>query len=193
MAQPQDSWKNRIVDQAEIPPKELLAHPCNWRIHPASQRAALATVLAEIGWVQRVLVNRTTGRLVDGHLRVLLAQERGEPTVPVLFVELSEAEEKAVLATFDPIAGLAEPDAQKLDRLLCDIDSQNPAIRQLLADLAPLADSPGSDAQAMPANDQTDELGCTFQILIDCQSEQQQAELLQRFEREGLVCRAMIG
>jgi hypothetical protein len=41
--------------------------------------------LSEIGWVAEVLVNRTTGNVVDGHLRIELALDRQEPTVPVTF------------------------------------------------------------------------------------------------------------
>jgi hypothetical protein len=35
-------------------------------------------VLDRVGWVQSVIVNRKTGRLVDGHLRVQLAVDAGE-------------------------------------------------------------------------------------------------------------------
>jgi hypothetical protein len=35
--------------------------------------------LGEVGWVAQVLVNTTTGRVVDGHLRVELARSRNEP------------------------------------------------------------------------------------------------------------------
>ncbi|MCP4437162.1 MAG: hypothetical protein GY812_16890, partial [Actinomycetia bacterium] len=48
-----------------------------------------------IGWLQSVIVNKTTGHLVDGHLRVKMDARRREPTVPVTYVEISEAEEKA--------------------------------------------------------------------------------------------------
>jgi hypothetical protein len=36
----------------------------------AAQEAALAGILGQVGWVQQVLVNRRTGHVVDGHLRV---------------------------------------------------------------------------------------------------------------------------
>lgn len=48
--------------------------------------------LGEVGWVAEVLVNRTTGNVVDGHLRIELALARDEPTVPVTYVELSDAD-----------------------------------------------------------------------------------------------------
>ncbi len=53
------------------------------------------------------MVNRTTGHVVDGHLRVELAVARNEPSVPVTYVELSEDEERLVLATSTPSAAMA--------------------------------------------------------------------------------------
>jgi DNA modification methylase len=84
-----------------------------------------------------VLVNRTTGRLVDGHLRVELAARRGETAIPVSFVQLSEAEEALVLATLDPLAALAEVDDAKLRELLAGLDTDNAALLALLKDLEP--------------------------------------------------------
>nr|MBA3627289.1 hypothetical protein [Chloroflexota bacterium] len=60
----------------EEAPDQLLANPKNWRIHPASQQGALASVLDDVGWVGQVLVNRRTGHLVDGHLRVVDPSQR---------------------------------------------------------------------------------------------------------------------
>lgn len=131
------NWRVRIVGEGEEPAGKLLANPRNWRIHPQHQQAAMAGVLDEIGWVQRVIVNRTTGCVVDGHLRVSLALQRspGEP-VPVVYVELTEAEEAEVLATLDPIAALAATDQAKLDELLAEVESGNAAVSGLLNDLS---------------------------------------------------------
>jgi hypothetical protein len=81
--------RNRIVGEGMESPADLLANPQNWRRHPREQLAALEGMLEAVGWVQRVIVNRTTGRMVDGHARVELAIKRGEAAVPVLFVELT--------------------------------------------------------------------------------------------------------
>ena len=70
---PMADWRNRIAGSGEESPDQLLANPRNFRRHPKHQQDALRGVLAEVGWVQDVIVNRTTGHLVDGHLRVELA------------------------------------------------------------------------------------------------------------------------
>jgi hypothetical protein len=128
-------WQNRIVGHGLVDALELIPNPANWRQHPGYQRAALAGALGEVGWVQQVIVNRTTGRLIDGHLRVELARERGEQ-VPVTYVELTEAEERLVLATLDPLAGLAATDETALAELLAGIETQDQALDELLNELA---------------------------------------------------------
>ena len=129
-------WRGRIVGHSEVPPAELVPNPRNWRTHPADQQAALSGALAEVGWVAEVTVNQTTGHVVDGHLRIELALARHEPTVPVTYVELSEDEERLVLASLDPLAAMAEAEASKLAELLEGLDPDDAALRALLDDLA---------------------------------------------------------
>lgn len=130
-------WRNRIVGSGDADPAALTANPANWRTHPAAQRAALRGALAEVGWVQQVLVNQRTGLVVDGHARVEEAVARGEPTVPVLYVDLSPDEERMVLASLDPIGAMAERDEGRLETLLADLRSGDAGLQALLDSLAP--------------------------------------------------------
>lgn len=149
-----ERWRSRIVGHGDESPDQLLANPLNFRIHPKPQQEALAGVLDQVGWVQDVIVNRTTGHVVDGHLRVSLALGRGESSVPVVYVELDDHEEKLILATIDPIAAMAATDAEKLDELLRDVAADSTAVQAMLSDLAesagilsdkpPVADDPGA-------------------------------------------------
>lgn len=131
-----DQWRNRIVGAGDEAPDQLLANPANWRIHPQTQQDALEGVLNEVGWVQQVIVNQRTGHLIDGHLRVALAMRRGEPTVPVLYVDLDPHEEALILATLDPLAAMAAADAEKLDELLREVSTGEAAVQAMLAELA---------------------------------------------------------
>jgi DNA modification methylase len=128
-------WLNRIVGHAEVAPEDLVPNPRNWRTHPPEQQRALGGALSEIGWVAEVLVNRTTGNVVDGHLRIELALARDERTVPVTYVELTEAEEALVLATLDPIGAMADAEATALASLLHGLEPADDALRALLDDL----------------------------------------------------------
>jgi DNA modification methylase len=129
-------WRSRIVGHGEEAPDQLLANPLNFRIHPKPQQDALAGVLSEVGWVQDVIVNQQTGHVIDGHLRVSLAIGRREPSIPVVYVDLDEAEEKLILATIDPLSAMAATDAEKLDELLREVSTGDAAVQQMLSGLA---------------------------------------------------------
>ena len=136
MKQVKSTWRNRIVGYSEEEPDQLLANPSNWRIHPAAQQNALSGVLKEVGLVQNVVANRTTGHLVDGHLRVMLAMRENQPVVPVTWVELSEEEEHLILASLDPLAAMATADAGALDALLSSVQSGEAGVQAMLAQVA---------------------------------------------------------
>jgi DNA modification methylase len=151
-----EPWRNRIVGTGEEAPDQLVANPSNWRTHPGAQRDALRGSLSEVGWVQQVMVNRRTGFVVDGHARVEEALSRGEPTVPVLYVDLSPEEEALVLATLDPIGAMATRDDAKLAELLAGIAVDNAGLLALLADLAPLKPMVGlTDPDDVPDVEET--------------------------------------
>ncbi len=133
---PESRWQSRIVGHGEMAPDEIVPHPENWRRHPIAQSEAMIGVLDEVGWVQDVVVNKNTNRLIDGHLRVELAQRYGEATVPVVFVDLSEEEERLILATMDPIGAMARQDEVRLQALLQKVQAKDAALKELTDSLA---------------------------------------------------------
>jgi len=125
-------WKNRIVGHADVDPKTLVPNPENWRLHPKNQQESMEGVLDDIGWVAGITVNKNTGLVVDGHLRLDLALRRGEAFVPVTIVDLTPEEEAAVLATLDPISAMAKTDKAKLKSILEIAKSQSQKMQDLL-------------------------------------------------------------
>lgn len=153
-------WQNRIVGEGEEDADQLLANPFNARIHPKFQQDALSGVLDTVGWIQRVVVNRTTQHIIDGHLRVALAISKGAK-VPVVYVDLTEDEEALALSSFDYIGSLAAYDAEQTRTLLTSVNSDNAAIQQMLAGLAVEVgivppDNPYDEWQGMPEFEQED-------------------------------------
>jgi DNA modification methylase len=141
----QKEWRNRIVGEDEVNPATLIANPANWRAHPKHQQAALSGLLSDVGWVQRVIVNQTTGHIVDGHARVALAVSRRERIVPVVYVDLTTVEEKLVLASLDPIGAWATRDEAKLEELLQEVSTNDLGLQRLLDELAAPIEQESSD------------------------------------------------
>jgi len=108
--------KDRIKELRRVKASELLPNPKNWRTHPDNQKNALKAILAEVGYADAVLAYETPKglMLVDGHLR---AETTPDNMVPVLVLDINEAEADKLLATIDPLAGLAQQDSEKLAEL----------------------------------------------------------------------------
>jgi DNA modification methylase len=128
--------RDRIKDLRRVRAGDLRPHPKNWRKHPEEQQNALRGILAEVGFVDALMVRELPDgglQIVDGHLR---AETTPDAEVPVLVVDLDEAEADKVLATFDPLAAMAEPDEAQLEALLKGISTDSEALAELLDQLA---------------------------------------------------------
>lgn len=129
------SWENRIVSYGEENPEDLLANPLNWRVHPKAQQVSLTGVLDDIGFISPVIVNRTTGHMIDGHLRVSLSLRNGVSKIPVVYVELSPEEESEALITLDPIANMAVADMQNLESLIGNLGEIDDSVKLLIGEI----------------------------------------------------------
>lgn len=128
--------RDRITELRRVPASELRPNPKNWRTHPKAQADALKGVLAEIGIADAVLARELSDgslMLLDGHLRL---ETMADQILPVLVLDVDEAEGDKVLATLDPLAAMAESDAAKLDAILREVDTGSPELQQMLSDLA---------------------------------------------------------
>lgn len=150
-------YRDRIVGHGYESPEQMMANPMNFRVHPSEQREVMGEVLEAVGWVQEVVVNRVTGNLVDGHLRVLLAMQAGEEQIPVEYVELSEAEERLVLAVYDRLALMAGEDEAKLGELLAEVGEELEAL--LAGD-----EKPGLEAMLAEMLEEVGELDVTGEL-----------------------------
>ena len=113
-------------------PYELAENPLNYRAHPQAQRRSLHAALNSLGWLQPLLYNRTTNRLIDGHLRRQEAIESGFTQVPVFVVQLTEEQERAALASIDSITAQAEVRDQEYASLLRSlIDVEDDLVKAL--------------------------------------------------------------
>ena len=155
------NWDNRIVEYGEEHPEQLLANPLNWRVHPKAQQMSISGVLDDIGFISPVIVNKTTGHMIDGHMRVSLALRNNVQKIPVVYVELTEQEEKEALLTLDPIANMAVADMQNLESLISDLSDVNDAVKLLIGDIVD-ASNKKAVKQGLVSDDEEDEADSNF-------------------------------
>tara|TARA_Y100000593_G_scaffold19572_1_gene39172 strand:+ start:136 stop:1329 length:1194 start_codon:yes stop_codon:yes gene_type:complete len=127
--------KDRIKELKRVPAGELIPNAKNWRTHPKGQVNAMQGILAEVGWADAVLARETPDglELIDGHLRKEVAPD---DMIPVLVLDVDEAEADKILATHDPLAAMAESNAVNLEALLHEVKTGSEGLQQMLTDLA---------------------------------------------------------
>ena len=124
--------RNRVKSLRMVPASDLRPNPKNWRTHPKAQADALRGVLAEVGLADACLARELPDgslMLIDGHLR---AETLGDGEVPVLILDVNEAEADKILATLDPLAAMAGKDAEQLASLLGQLKEQDDNLATLV-------------------------------------------------------------
>lgn len=154
----QTNWRNRIIETRTVNARELTPHPMNWRRHPDKQAGALRGLLAEVGIVAPLIAYESARygglTLIDGHMR----QEAGGEW-PVTVLDVTDEEADLILATFDPISGLAEMDATALAALLGSVEMtpvEDAGVQALLAELAVQTGASAEEPIAVDAEPQID-------------------------------------
>lgn len=145
MEESRNSFRDRIVELRRIPARELIPNPRNWRRHPKRQQAALRGLLEEVGYADALLARQTPAglMLIDGHLR---AETTPDQAVPVLVLDVTEDEANKLLATLDPLAGMAETDKLALKDLASMLQTDCSELRELFSGLSGLGRDAPQDA-----------------------------------------------
>lgn len=166
---------------------ELTPNPLNWRKHPPGQLAALKATLDAVGWAGSLLYNEVTGRLIDGHARREVVPP--ETLVPVLVGRWTPDQEQRLLASLDPLAGMAVPDIDALAAIMPAIPA-DAALAGLKEHLEGLMESLApEDADAGPSADKPAAVPELHHVVIDCDGEATQIALFERLKAEGLKCK----
>lgn len=169
---PAINWRSRIVKYGKIAASQITPHPNNPRKHPQLQRQAVAASFDELGQIAPILINVNNGYLVDGEERSWLALGQGDDVeVDAIWVDLSEEEHNKALVYFDATGDLATYDAERLALLLEDVNSDDSAIQQMIADLQEMAisgmpegDGAGAEGDPNALMDRAEELKKKYNV-----------------------------
>jgi hypothetical protein len=184
--------RNRIKAHVRVRAGDLVPHELNPRLHGEAQRAALAALYAEIGFARSLLTYELPDgrlKLIDGHLRQDMTPDM---EVDVEVLDVNDAEARALLLSLDPLAQLADYDGATLDRLRALTSTASDAIANLWASVGQANAAVAEALAARTPRERSEDVPEQFLILVECADEQRQRELLERFQQEGLKCKALV-
>jgi hypothetical protein len=185
--------RNRIKDHRRVRAGDLVPHELNPRRHTEAQRAALTALYEEIGFARSLLAYELPDgrlKLIDGHLRQDMAPDM---EVDVEVLNVNDAEARALLLSLDPLAQLADYDPKALDHLRDVTRTDSDALANLWASVGRAnAEVEETLAAVRSPPDKDRDIPEQFLLLIECADEATQMELLQRFQNEGLKCKALV-
>jgi ParB-like chromosome segregation protein Spo0J len=181
--------RDRIKELRRVRASELRPNGRNWRTHPQAQRDALQGVLAEVGYADALLVRELPDgslELIDGHLR---AETTPDVEVPVLILDLDDAEAAKLLALHDPLAGMAEANDEALAELIANVETENAAVQALLDRMIQDPESPMEDI----VDEESREVNVpeAFQVVVECRDEADQQVVYERLSGEGYKCKLL--
>lgn len=168
---------------------DLRPNPDNPNRHPDEQIQLLSRMIRENGWRDRITVSNLSGMIVKGHGRYLAAIRAGLSMAPVDYQDYkTEVDEITDLIGDNKISEFSVIDEDAARRL---IEGLNMDFDFELAGflLENSIEHQKKKLKESPTNDVINEI---YGIYIECESEVQQVELLERFNQEGLSCRALI-
>ena len=123
--------KEGLQELIWLPPSELGAHPDNWRVHDRSQKEILSAAIRAGTFIDPILYNLRTNRIVDGHGRKQVAIRDKISHVPVLTCWLSDEQEILVLTQKDNISALAKTNPAALQSLLNRVGDTTDTLKKL--------------------------------------------------------------
>jgi hypothetical protein len=181
----------RIKRHVRVRAGDLVPHELNARVHPDAQREALAALYAEVGFARSLLAYELPDgrlKLIDGHLRAGMDPDH---EVEVEVLDVSDEEARKLLLSIDPLAQLVDYDRATLDQLRRITTTDSAALANLWESIdqsrAAVETSLAADAKPRPET-----VPEQYLVLVECPDEPTQLALLERFQNEGLKCRALL-
>jgi len=165
-----------------VPVDQLKQHPDNPRRGDVD---LIGKSIDANGFYGSCIVQRSTGYVLAGNHRLLAARDRGISHLPVIWVDVDDERARRIMAVDNRSNDAATYDEEKLIALLQGFEHDfrgtgftESELQSLLA-VSPDAADLSLDPQALS-------------IIVECDDEQQQHDLLDAFAAEGLRCRPLM-
>ncbi len=181
---------NIINDGFElVPVGQLREHPKNPN---EGDCGAIHESIEENGFSGAIIAQRSTGYVLSGNHTFRTVVQQGAPEIPTHWVDCDDDRAMRILLSHNRARDLASYNEPMLAEVLKEIVAESgnlegtlytrEALDNILNDIGELG---GGEKKAIEF-----EAAEKIDILITCKSKRQQTQLLKRFEKEGLQCRA---
>lgn len=162
----------------------------------------IAESIEENGFYGAVVAQRSTGKVLAGNHRLQAARSAGLAEVPVIWLDVDDREALRILLADNQLAKLATYDDAVLIEVLRDLEHTGSSLRgtgyedvdlQRLAE--ELAEEEEKEAPAPKAKDDDGDSAVLehWGVIVQVETEDEQTELLLRFNGRGLDVRALMG
>jgi ParB-like chromosome segregation protein Spo0J len=161
----------------------------------------MAATIREFGFVIPILC-KSSGELIDGHLRLKAGLKLELETVPVIICDdWTDAQVKAFRLQVNKSTEWAEWDPKMLAGELLDLNFADfdlnltgftiPEIGEVVSGLFDAGGTTKGGKRKLPGESMA-ENGLVFRVIVDATSEAHQAELLRQFKAKGLKVKPLI-
>lgn len=187
------------LEHLMVPIDSIKPHPRNAKLHDVEE---ISGSIEDFSFADIVVVQKSSGYVIAGHGRLQALTKLGASEVPALFVDLDDEDagrfrlrhnashdaggyDKALLAS-------VLQEYRESERGLEATGYTDVALDELLEDLT-RAELDEESAGLGPGGDAEEEdLSMVWGVIISTTDEEQQVALLERFQAEGLNCRAVM-
>jgi ParB family chromosome partitioning protein len=165
-----------------------------WGKNPRRNEEAIQKVADSIrrfGFGSPIVARREDKRVIAGHTRLKAAKLLGLKTVPVRLLDVSERDADLLALADNKLGEIAEWDDEAVAKQLSEFSFKDVQFagwdwKELGKMANELAGEPDADAgEKLGGN-------LTYSVIVECADEDEQTELLDRFEREGLRCKPLV-
>jgi hypothetical protein len=204
-----------MKDAKDVPAAEWLPTSAlvPWGKNPRRNDEAVQQVADSIrrfGFGAPIVARREDKRVIAGHTRLKAAKLLGLKTVPVRLLDVNERDADLLALADNKLGEIAEWDDRAVAQTLSEFSFKDVSFAGWdWKDLGKMADSVMGSASAAggdPGSGGSDSDGgyeapeakralsdkLSYKVVIECADEEQQTELLERLESEGLKCKPLV-
>ena len=167
---------------------KLKPYEKNARKHQEADLSTIKASITEFGMSDPIGVWGKDNIIVEGHGRYMACKELGIEQVPVIHLDhLTDEQRRAYALAHNKTAEMSEWDFDLLGDELADIFDID------MSDFGFDLTEEEEEQSTAPTErkDLSDKVGETYEVIIECDSEEQQAEIYERVRKEGLSCRVL--